>query len=123
MFHFIPSGYAPIRFHGNSKADLELDYSFFSDLELQKRMENPTITTTPGQERKKRAISNTTVQTLDITFRPVDVDSSVLLYSRTQTAIHILKVCTFEIHNTILFLCVYRVCMWVLFPCQLPCSS
>lgn len=91
-----PSGYAPIRFHGNSKVDLILDYAFFSDLELQRRQAMST-TASPDPERKKREVSSpssATVQTLELSFRPVDVSNSVLLHSQTPTFNHTLQVRT-----------------------------
>lgn len=97
----ITTGYAPIRFHGNSKVDLTLDYSFFYDLELQTQEGdiNQPINTGAGERRRRRrqnvdpdAELGETIQSVNISFRPVEVGNGVLLYSRTRSSVHLLKV-------------------------------
>ncbi len=93
QFIFSP-GYAPIRFRGDARADLQLDYSFFSDLEAQRRQAaNTEVTTNTDSGRRKRAAHlNGTIQIIEISFKLVEVRSSVLLYSKTATTIHSLEV-------------------------------
>ena len=75
---------------------LDLDYSFFSELEAQKRVANVESTSTSTRRRKRSTfetpLSNDTVQVVEITFRPVEVSTSILLHSRTSTMTHVLKV-------------------------------
>ncbi len=84
----LSAGYAPITFTGEESAKLTLGYSFFFDLFLhgrfspigrkRKRMQ----TTEGGGEREE----------LHFSFRPTDVQKGTLLYSRTPTSVHTLRV-------------------------------
>ena len=85
------TGYAPIKFQGDAKAEISLGYSFFYDL--------ATVDTSTGagpqqrRRRRRRSVGGEEVlQTVEISFRPVEVRRGILLYSRTQTSIHVLKV-------------------------------
>ena len=97
LYLIIP-GFAPIRFFGNNQVSLELDYSFFSELEAQKRVTDVESTTpATSTQRRKRSIFDTprsedTVQVVEVTFRPIEVSTSILLHSRTSTLSHELKV-------------------------------
>ena len=103
--HTSITGYAPIRFYGNTRVDFTLDYSFFYDLELQRTQvggvtrEDIDVGPGPGKKRRRRQMAGTdsepeeTIQSVNISFRPVEVSNGVLLYSRTRSSVHLLKVC------------------------------
>lgn len=96
-----PTGYAPIRLHGNGPVSMDLPYSFVYDLEMYKGSSggpsNEPIV--PGSAtRKRRQISDPespqerTLQRVEISFRPVDVGASDLLHTESKDFVHLLRV-------------------------------
>lgn len=79
---------------------MNLSYPFFYDLEMLKRSTEGGMEEAvgPGGARRKRKqvrdteSSETTLQKVDITFRPVEVGDSVLLHSENQNFVHQLTV-------------------------------
>ena len=107
---FLLIGYSPIQFKGSTKVSLNLSYSFFYDLEIQNSrllQENEDISpdaqgTTPARKRRKRTLEDDEreIQVVEVQFRLVEVRSSVLLYSKTSSSVHILMVIFFVEYNS-----------------------
>ena len=103
-------GYAPIRFKGNSKVDLDLGYSFFYDLQVHSAGSSPGDdmggagegfgtgveggqSPEPGRRKRRRAAEPPGVQQLvEVSFRMVEVRSGILLYSTTSSSTHLIRV-------------------------------
>ncbi len=87
-------------------ASLNLGYGFFYDLALQGSRVGPVADTgaeggdqapsVPGQRRRRegegQGAVQEVVQEVDVHFRLVELRSSVLLYSRTSTSTHLIRV-------------------------------
>ena len=97
-----PVGYAPIRLRGNGPVTMELPYSFVYDLEMLRDSNGEGNVNEPfvpgGARRKKRQLSDPalpveqTLQTVEISFRPVEVGTTDLLHTESKDFIHQLRV-------------------------------
>lgn len=93
-------GYAPIRFSGNAMVNLNLGYSFFYDLEVQRNgvgVQDPRSDLTNGdpiERRRRRRRQAITVQEVEMRFRLVELRSAVLLSSITSNSVHLIRVST-----------------------------
>lgn len=106
-------GYAPIRFRGTTTVQLNLGYSFFYDLQTQKTPggndDAPGTGTGVGgtgedgpNRRKREGVRKRNVlessdgtgvgQVVEIVFRLVERRSAVVLYSRTSSSVHLIRV-------------------------------
>ena len=113
------AGYAPIRFLGNTRVQLNLGYSFFYDLQVQKTPgggdDPPGVGTgtegagegensAPGERRRKKRggarrerrnvvdSGSGSGQVVEMLFRLAEQRSGVLLYSRTASSVHLIRV-------------------------------
>ena len=92
---FVAAGYAPIRFTGNSGVKLNLGYAFFIDLQERQRPETEDVSTgVNGRRRKRRNADNSgdVEQVVELEFRAVNLEDSVLLNSQTDSSNHIIEV-------------------------------
>ena len=92
---FVAAGYAPIRFTGNSGVKLNLGYAFFIDLQERQRPETEDVSTgVNGRRRKRRNADNSgdIEQVVELEFRAVNLEDSVLLNSKTDSSNHIIEV-------------------------------
>lgn len=80
----LPSGYAPITFTGAETTALILDYSFFFDLLLHGEL--------PSSAERRRSEPDEMMEVVRVSFRPTDLQSGLILYSRTPTSEHTLEV-------------------------------
>ena len=97
-----PPGYAPIRLRGNGPVTMELPYSFVYDLEMLGGSSNGGNVNEPfvpgGARRKRRQVSDgesqlqRTLQTVEVSFRPVEVGTTDLLHTESKDFIHQLRV-------------------------------
>ena len=97
-----PPGYASIRLRGNGPVTMELPYSFIYDLEMLRDSSNGGNVNEPfvpgGARRKRRQLSDpalpleTTLQTVEVSFRPVEVGTTDLLHTESKDFIHQLRV-------------------------------
>ena len=112
-------GYAPIRFKGYTKVNLNLGYSFFYDVRVSPARDGGGVRTgagngggdqNPAPERRRRGGRRgrrevgEAEQVVKISFRMVRLRSGILLYSQTSLSSHLIRVSICE-HS-------YRLLSW-----------
>ncbi len=93
-------GYAPIRFTGTSGVQLSLEYGFFAELQ------SSTLNTDTSDERNSRKkrdvdIRDDVKQIIEVKFRALDVQNSIILSSQTSSSRHSIEVshCKTSMHG------------------------
>ena len=97
------AGYAPIRFKGNTKVNINLGYDFFFDTVVpsmpmggvETGVENDgSQGREPERRRKRREVGGAEQgeKVVELTFRMAEVRSGILLYSQTSQSSHLIRV-------------------------------
>ena len=88
-----PPDYAPISFSGVGGAALSLGYEFFYDqiTHGDTSLAEPNLVFRRRRQHK-RAEEEQVLQVVELRFRPMEVEESILVYSKTLSSAHVLQV-------------------------------